>query len=501
MKMSIPRRELKEAVTGFSKIIAGKSTLPILSALRLESDGAKVVAHGTDLDQKAEYTFTGAQSDGAGVFVTDFQNIKNLSRGADSDAVEFAASGVDTLTVENPIAGSVVSQTLATHDPGDWPSQLVTVETAPVEGFTDTFRRLMPFAATDETRLQLVSCFLDVSDTGEHKSKMIATDGRRLTLQNSMTLPLTHSCTVPTTKFLAWPRLGESRIGVACPGEIEWFALDAGPWRYYVRTRQGTYPNYRQVIPVEPGKNVIRFLDADAVGLPNLLSAIPAAREGTIVLRPGKSGELTVSGVVSGGGLASAVVLKGGSTFGGDAPCIGVNGFYLLDALKAGFREFFFEDEFSPLLSDNGSGGKHVLMPIRVAEAGAPASTVVQAVTEAAQAAEAETAVPDVAAVASSTEKSVEQGVVETPAQTTGTQDKNIKHTKGESMPEKKNAETALEKLQAAYEVAKDKVREAGAALVELSGLIKDVAREDKARRNEVENVRSSLAKIQAIKV
>ena len=60
---------------------------------------------------------------------------------------------------------------------------------------------------------------------------------------------------------------------------------------------------------------------------------------------------------------------------------------------------------------------------------------------------------------------------------------------------------TALEKLQASYEIAKTKIREAHAALADVAGAIKDAAREDRSRRAEVENVRAGLAKLQAIRV
>ena len=67
--------------------------------------------------------------------------------------------------------------------------------------------------------------------------------------------------------------------------------------------------------------------------------------------------------------------------------------------------------------------------------------------------------------------------------------------------PENTPETTSLEKLQAAYEVAKAKVREASQALADVAYAIKLAAKEDRQRRNEVENVRSGLAKLQAIRV
>ena len=60
---------------------------------------------------------------------------------------------------------------------------------------------------------------------------------------------------------------------------------------------------------------------------------------------------------------------------------------------------------------------------------------------------------------------------------------------------------TALEKLQASYETAKNKVREAQSALADVAIAIRDAVREDRQRRAEVETVRAGLAKLQSIKV
>ena len=60
---------------------------------------------------------------------------------------------------------------------------------------------------------------------------------------------------------------------------------------------------------------------------------------------------------------------------------------------------------------------------------------------------------------------------------------------------------TALEKLQAAYETAKNKVREAQAALADVAVAIRDAVKEDRKRGEEVAAVRAGLAKLQSIKV
>ena len=73
-------------------------------------------------------------------------------------------------------------------------------------------------------------------------------------------------------------------------------------------------------------------------------------------------------------------------------------------------------------------------------------------------------------------------------------------------MPKKEDTLTTSEvssfdKILSAYEVARNAVREANAALSAVADAIKDGVREDKARRREIADVRAGLAKLQSIKV
>lgn len=59
----------------------------------------------------------------------------------------------------------------------------------------------------------------------------------------------------------------------------------------------------------------------------------------------------------------------------------------------------------------------------------------------------------------------------------------------------------ALDRVLAAYETAKTKVREANDALAVIAAAVKDALKEDKQRRAEIESVRTGLARLQSIKV
>ena len=64
----------------------------------------------------------------------------------------------------------------------------------------------MECASTDETRVILNGCYLDLSDPG--CQQIVATDGRHLYSSNSFSLPLQGSLLIPDHKFLGWREFG-----------------------------------------------------------------------------------------------------------------------------------------------------------------------------------------------------------------------------------------------------------------------------------------------------
>ena len=487
MKLTIPRSELKAAVAGFRTIIAGKTTLPVLGYIKFECRGDTVVASATDLDQQAQYTFVNSACEGTGTFTTGFSQLRDLSKGSDGDSLEFTSTGKDTLTVVNPVAGQSMRLDLPTMDPDDWPSQTLDIKTQPADDFLKVFQRLAPFASTDSTRYVLNACFLDVSEKGEGKSKLVATDGQRLCLCNSMTLRLKESAIIPTTKFLSWLK-GECLIGAAEKNGTQWFAVETGPWQYLCKTISGTFPNYKQVLPVESGDNRITFAE-DIAPLKQILRALPDTdSKGAIIMRASPAGTLMLC--ATGSDDKEVSIELQGATYTGKCRQYCLNRHFLMDALSAGFRVFTFIDELSPAVSDDGHGGKHIIMPIRFNSAAPAPATEPDSQEQKADA-------PVTATPVAETEKAIEQTAAIPVAETITTK----RETKGAKEMKNENTASAITKLSEAYDAAKDKVKEAHASLADLAVLIKDALREDKLRRAEVDGIRSSLAKIQAIKV
>jgi len=480
--MTFARSELKEAVAGFTKVIACKGTLPVLGCVRFDAGRNEVVARATDLEQTVDYRFHGAKVGASGSCIVPLATLRDLAKGSKSESVEIKQESPVHLALINNVAGHAVRQVIEPMDLDEWPALGSAVDTKPAPGFIEAYRRLLPFRSTDETRHIINGLYVEVGE-GERPITMTATDGRRLVSQNSMSLPLKASIIVPVTKFLSWSKLpADPEIGVRDGDGQTWLGVNAGPFTYQVRTIDGEYPNYRQVIPAEPGAHTVTFSDRDVELLKQVLpTTFPGDEEITLV---GCEGKLTVYGRGRHENEWTSLTLED-TQYEGDRSFVGVNRHYVLDALSAGFRRFSITDTFTPLLSKDGNGALHVLMPMRVVDPQNPDAPQHAPATD-----EVETGDETAG------NQAAEEPATETPVKKPVATRRRTKVTKNN---EQTTDESALDRVLTACGEAKTKVKEAGQALSALSAAIKEATREQKTQAKEVESARTALAKLQAI--
>jgi len=353
--------------------------------------------------------------------------------------------------------------------------------------------RRPPFASADQTRPVLNGIHIDLEGKGERKATLVACDGRRLTCCNSLNLPIKAKggVIVPTTKFLTWPGLGdECSIGTGTIKTTGWFCLAAGPWTYRVKLVEGVYPNWRQVLPGNQDmQHRIAFADADVLAMKQLLPTLPGNDGVALVCDP--NGVVALAGRNAGDKAETTVALTAGTRYTGTGERMLLNRFFLLDALTAGFRNFGFQDTCSPMRSDDGAGGTHVLMPQRVG-GNAPAPAPVQEPpADTAAAAAPAAAPPQPGNTATSTP------AAETPPPETHKEKKTMtKEGNGNGTTEQG---PALDKVLSAVETAKTKLREAVGSLADVAESVKQAVKEGKAQAGEVEKARLTLQKLQQI--
>lgn len=488
MKITITRGELKLMATGLSKIIPLRANIPVLGCVRFAIEDGTLTAHGTDLDQSARIWFDNARAEGAGEIIIQFAMIREMAKGDGGDVITLENDGTE-ITVTDNVGGHVITRTVDGMDPADWPPQGEPIPTAEAKGFLQAYRRLAPFASTDETRRVINSIHIDMQGDGENNATLVATDGRRLTCCNSMKLPVDKDgVIVPVSKFLLWTGLSsDARIGMLKLKTSTQFGLTAGQWSYRVKAVDGVYPNWRQVVPNidEADCHRIAFTDTEVEALRKIVPGFPGNNE--IGLQGSEDGKLSLYGIEKGSAKALTVPLVAGSTYAGPGCTVIVNRFYLLDALNAGFRNFMFMDTVSPLVSNDGKGATNVLMPLRMGhEKPKTAEKPVQPDTS------TSTTTPEpVKAPEPKPEPKKEETVMKQEKQTTQAP---------VTTPEPATP-TALERAQAAYEKTKTCLRDVQASLADMAADLRDALREDKQRKSDTDGIRAMLAKIQTMKV
>lgn len=475
MKLTIPRSELKDALAGLSKVVSTKANLPILSHVRLEADGKAMTLTGTDLNQVATYEIKCAAPVTSPVSaLIPLETLQSLLKTTNGPALEIEV-GKDEVTLVGSVSGQAITRRVAMPDLKEWPCLPVRATTLkPVEPrFIDHVRQAAVFASGDDSRPLLKSIFLDVQDKACHK--VVATDSRRLTALNSVRLPLSESVIVPVTRFLTWGKLA----GSPCIGaDATSFTLNAGPWTYTVKTVEGRFPNYHQVVPCYDDARTLELSPEDTELLIKALPSLPTY-EGSleaVVLCLEPNGARIYSRQDA-KAPESSIRLEKSKHTGGGAFAIGLNREFFREALIAGFRLWEMRDPTSPLLgrlSKDDKGSIHVLMPIR---------TIDHEVQRTEAPAPAAPPVPK-------------------PIQTQET-NKEATMPKKIEPPQAATTEvpTSLDRILSAYELAKDAVRQANTALADVAESVRAAIKEDRARRKEIADVRAGLARLQAIRV
>lgn len=113
--------------------------------------------------------------------------------------------------------------------------------------------RAFACASTDESRMVIMSAFLDASGGEVHA--IVGTDGKHLFGSNSFRLPeLKESIILPAHKLWKSPLLRAEapwtlRVAGESSSQVRCFRIEADGWSVTGKLIEGNYPCYRQVIP------------------------------------------------------------------------------------------------------------------------------------------------------------------------------------------------------------------------------------------------------------
>ena len=275
--IALPVAELKPALTGLGKVINKRCTLPVLSLIKIERTKEGWIAlTSTDLDTFVTYRLE-QPSDGEAVSLLvsydELQKVAKNCQKIDTVSIRTAENPSElSVIVEYPVGQQTAEAKLTSLPAAEFPEiPRIKGEPVPVnDGVRQSIHEAFDCASTDETRMILNSAFIDVSKDEGHY--VVGTNGSHLYSSNSFKLPLKECVVLPTHKFFGFKEFnndGEWQLKLSEPQHKDdnaWFQIASRRWRFIGRQIDGAYPNWRQVIPSESQyASSIQFDDLDAL--------------------------------------------------------------------------------------------------------------------------------------------------------------------------------------------------------------------------------------------
>jgi len=246
VKLRCERDHLAEAFSTAGRATSSRSSLPVLSGLRLELAGDRLTVTGSDLDLTIRLSLSvGGERDG--VAVVPAKLAADIVRSLGSGAVTLDA-GPDEVTISGGRSNFTVKP-LTADDYPRLPTPAEIGVSLPAAEFGDSLRQVVRAASSDELRQILTGVLLTAESGG---LRLVATDSYRLAVRDlpgTTVLASDQKVIVPSRALAEVQRLvGSGETVVLRLGERE-ATFDVGHTSLTTRLIDGEFPNYRQLIP------------------------------------------------------------------------------------------------------------------------------------------------------------------------------------------------------------------------------------------------------------
>ena len=490
--LALPIAELKPALTGLGKIIGKRCTLPVLGHLKIErtKDGWTALT-ATDLDHHVTVRLEQPSDGEALSLLVPYDELLKITKNCQKNDTVLIRSGAKaSVTIQYAIGNQVAEAKVGSLPVDEFPPtpRINGEEVAIPDALRTSIHEAMECASEDATRLVLNGAFIDTSKKDGHY--VVGTDGGHLYASNSFSLPLKSSLIIPSNKFIGWKEFnndGQWQLKVGTPqtkDDTAPFQISSRRWRFIGRQIDGNYPNWRQVIPTSFSTSV----EFDPQSVAQIIQTVERMPDhdkiyhalGIEVKR--KRVNLLCKSAADQPWIA--VEVDDATSKGPDVK-VHLNRHLLVKALEFGLLRLDLIDSLSPMRFSNG-GRQMIVMPTRpegppqtsVTAPSAPVSNQPEPVKDEAN-----------------------QPAANTPA---AQQERNTmpRHTNGNDnghkpADDKSTLETALEKI----ETIKGSYREAIRGLNDLTDTLKQLQREQKSTHKEVQSVRTTLERLQSVKL
>lgn len=365
MKISIARGELLEALSVVSRGLSSRTTLPILSGIHVSTHGESVIFQATDLEVSIR-TSCKARVEQPGQSVLPGKLLTDVVRSLPESAVTIDTTAPGTASV---VCGQS-SFSMKTLNPDDYPKfpevnadQSISL---PTDTFSHVVHQVSRSVSRDETR-PILTGVLVVVEAG--MLRMVATDSYRLCIREVALEGATTDIelVVPGKAMEDVAKLIGSSEAVSLGVAENQVIFTFGDTTFISRRIEGTFPNYRQLLPKEHTTRAV----IDRVELLEAVKRVSLMAQHNTPLRIKISvADHTVTLSAATQDIGDAVEDVQATPEGEDVE-IAFNHTYLLDGVSVAEDDTVALEVTSPLKPGvlrpaTGDGFTYLLMPVRL---------------------------------------------------------------------------------------------------------------------------------------
>lgn len=248
MKLTIARGELLESLGVVTKALSSRTTLPILSGILFTAAGEGVVLQSTDLEISIKDTVA-ANVEDPGSVVLPGRLLAEVVRSLPEAAVKIETKTFDQVAVTCGTSAFML-RALSPEDfprfPEVSPDRKFAIQTSVLQALT---RKVAKAVSRDEARPILTGVLMVVDG---QTMRLVATDSYRLAVAEGQ-LPEAVAdrvdVVVPGKALEEIPKLAGSAEQVLMGIADNQIVFEFGHSVYVTRRIEGTFPNYRQLVP------------------------------------------------------------------------------------------------------------------------------------------------------------------------------------------------------------------------------------------------------------
>jgi len=254
MKFSVARSELLDALSVAGKGMSARSTLPILSGIFISAADGAINLQATDLEVSVRKTCP-ALIEQEGQVVIPGKLLTDIVRSLPESAVTIETDG-DATHVQCQQSAFTV-RTLNAADFPKFPEvEVDKTLTLPASTLLGVVRRVSRAVSRDETRATLTGVLLVVEGPS---LRMVATDSYRLAVSEVVLEDEAGEdveVIVPGKAIEEVSRLASDEKDIKIGLSENQIVFEFGSTVFITRKIEGTFPNYKQIIPKDSGTSV-----------------------------------------------------------------------------------------------------------------------------------------------------------------------------------------------------------------------------------------------------